>query len=214
MEKAKEILEKQLQLLYELSHEKELPVSDIRLLTGAMCEFARQLKNQSDDAQGWLASVQLTAKDLAGICVGQYERTRRRQKADHKKLEYLEKIFNLREYDAVRTDNEICARNVSIRNFALQFLKFRGKTSDGQTFYSDLIHLELRHYSVFSSKPKFEIAPSINGELVKEFVQLCGVDKNGHEVYEGDILLDELEEEHIAEIYMSPEFIARLILKE
>ena len=50
MDKAKEILEKQLQLLSELSHEKELSLSDICLLTGAMCEVARQLKNQSDDA--------------------------------------------------------------------------------------------------------------------------------------------------------------------
>lgn len=92
MDKAKEILEKQLQLLSELSNNKELPVSDICLLTGAMCEVARQLKNQSDDAQGWLASVQLTAKELADICVGQYERTRRRQETDRKKLEYLENL--------------------------------------------------------------------------------------------------------------------------
>ena len=93
-------------------------------------------------------------------------------------------------------------------------IRFRGKTADGQTFYGDLVHFELRHYSVVSSKPEFEIVPSINGEFVEEFVQMCGVDKDGHEVYEGDVLLDELEQEHIAEIYMRPEFIARLILKE
>ena len=93
-------------------------------------------------------------------------------------------------------------------------IKFRGKTAGGQIFYGDLIHLELRHYSVVSSKPEVEVVPSINGELVEEFVQLCGVDKDGHEVYEGDILLDELEQEHIAEIYMYSKFIARLILKE
>lgn len=39
----------------------------------------------------WLASVQLTAKELINICVGQYAQTRRRQELDHRKLEYLEK---------------------------------------------------------------------------------------------------------------------------
>ncbi len=81
-------------------------------------------------------------------------------------------------------------------------IKFRGKTADGQTFYGDLIHLELRHYSVVSSKPEFEVVPSINGEFVEEFVQLCGADKDGHEVYEGDVLVDELEQEHLSLIHI------------
>lgn len=42
---AKKTLEKQLQLLSELSNEKGLPVSDICLLTRAMCVVARQLQN-------------------------------------------------------------------------------------------------------------------------------------------------------------------------
>lgn len=57
MDKAKEILEKQLQLLSELSNEKGLPLSDICLLTGAMCEIARQLKNQSDDTLAGFGST-------------------------------------------------------------------------------------------------------------------------------------------------------------
>lgn len=90
MEHTKEILEEQLQLLSERSKEKELPVSDICILTRAMCEVARQLQNQSGDAQGWLASVQLSAKELADICAGQYARVRRLAETDRKKSEYLD----------------------------------------------------------------------------------------------------------------------------
>ena len=67
---------------------KELPVSDICILTRAMCEVARQLQNQSGDVQGWLASVQLSAKELADICAGQYARVR--PETDRKKSEYLD----------------------------------------------------------------------------------------------------------------------------
>lgn len=44
--------------------------------------------------------------------------------------------------------------------------------------------------------------------------QLCGYDKNGAEVYEGDILVDELDQEHVAEIYDRPNVIAALTLKK
>lgn len=88
MEQTKEILEKQLLLLSERSKEKELPVSDICILTRAMCMVARQLQNQSGDVQGWLASVQLSAKELADICAGQYARVRRQAETDRKKSEY------------------------------------------------------------------------------------------------------------------------------
>ena len=84
----KKILEKQLQLLSELSSEKNLSVSDICFLTRSMCAVARQLQNQSSDAQGWLASVQLSAKELADICAGQYARVRRQEETVHKKSEY------------------------------------------------------------------------------------------------------------------------------
>lgn len=64
MEQTKEILEKQLQILSERSNENGIPVSDVCILTRAMCMVARQLQNQSGDVQGWLASVQLSAKEL------------------------------------------------------------------------------------------------------------------------------------------------------
>ena len=88
MEQTKEILEKQLQILSERSNENGIPVSDICILTRAMCMVARQLQNQSGDVQGWLASVQLSAKELADICAGQYARVRRQAETDRKKSEY------------------------------------------------------------------------------------------------------------------------------
>lgn len=44
--------------------------------------------------------------------------------------------------------------------------------------------------------------------------QLCGRDKNGRKVYENDILIDDLGQEHIAEIYDKPNYLATLTLKE
>ena len=92
MSMAKEKLEKQLQLLSERS----LCANDNDLvkLTREMINLALildpELKNQSGDVQGYLATVQLSAKELADICVGQYERVRYQTKPDRKKSEYLE----------------------------------------------------------------------------------------------------------------------------
>ena len=44
--------------------------------------------------------------------------------------------------------------------------------------------------------------------------QLIGFDRDGAEVYEGDVLIDELEQEYTAEIYDRPEKIHALKLKE
>ena len=91
-------------------------------------------------------------------------------------------------------------------------IKFRGKTADEKIYYGDLIHLEIRNYPVSGEMTK-QIVPSINGEIVEEYAQFVGRDRFGAEVYEGDTLLDELENEYTAEIYMRPETVARLVLK-
>ena len=48
----------------------------------------------------------------------------------------------------------------------------------------------------------------------ESIAQFVGRDKDGREVYEGDVLLDELEQEYTAEIYDRPEKIRSLKLKE
>lgn len=69
---AKEKLEKQLQLLSE--HSIRADSDTLIELTREMINLALildpALKNQSGDAQGYLATVQLSAKELADICAG------------------------------------------------------------------------------------------------------------------------------------------------
>lgn len=48
----------------------------------------------------------------------------------------------------------------------------------------------------------------------ESIAQFVGRDKDGREVYEGDVLIDELEQEYTAEIYDRPEKIHALKLKE
>jgi len=81
-------------------------------------------------------------------------------------------------------------------------IKFRGRNDSGKFVYGDLTHVAGMI--------------SIGGWHVdrKSVAQLVGYDKDGNELYEGDILVDELEQEYTAEIYDRPEKIARLKLKE
>ena len=91
-------------------------------------------------------------------------------------------------------------------------IEFRGHTSHGQLIFGDLIHVELRNYFPNGTNTS-QIVPSINGQIVEDYAQLVGRDKNNQKVFEGDILIDDVENEYVAEIYMRPGRLAELILK-
>ena len=82
-------------------------------------------------------------------------------------------------------------------------INFRGKrVADGEFVYGGFTHVHPEFY--------------VGGRQVKpdSVAQLVGYDMDGNEVYEGDILVDELEQEYTAEIYDRPEKIHALKLKE
>ena len=81
-------------------------------------------------------------------------------------------------------------------------IKFRGRTCGNVMVYGDLRHVGST--AVIDDTAVYE----------DSIAQLVGFDRDGREVYEGDILLDELEQEYTAEIYDRPEKIHALKLKE
>lgn len=87
----------------------------------------------------------------------------------------------------------------------MRLIKFRGRTRYGSFVYGDLIQ-SWNEQSIFDGEHRCRVIPG-------SVTQFVGVDKNGVEVYEGDKLIDELENEFTAEIYMRPEQIERLILR-
>lgn len=89
----------------------------------------------------------------------------------------------------------------------MRTIKFRGKRPNGAIIYGDLLHK--RGVVVIAPTPALKFLVDENS--VAQFV---GVDFNGREVYEGDILLDDLENEHVAEIFDRPAVIKSLTLKE
>ena len=84
-------------------------------------------------------------------------------------------------------------------------IKFRGRTRNGNFVYGDLIQ-SWNEASIFDGERRCRV-------LDDSVAQFVGCDKTGVEVYEGDTLVDELENEFVAEIYMRPEQVARLTLK-
>jgi len=81
-------------------------------------------------------------------------------------------------------------------------IKFRGRTCGNVMVYGDLRHVGST--AVIDDTAVYE----------DSIAQLVGLDANNREVYEGDVLIDELEQEYTAEIYDRPEKIRSLKLKE
>lgn len=86
-------------------------------------------------------------------------------------------------------------------------IKFRGRDANGNFVYGDLIHYSLGECAISDGKRLTFVKPA-------SVAQFVGDDINDHEIFEGDILIDELEQEHIATIYDRPNVIARLSFKE
>ena len=91
-------------------------------------------------------------------------------------------------------------------------IEFRGKAKDGKIFYGDLNHVEIRNYSIGGKITSLQ-SFTVNGEIVDEYAQFVGRDIDGVKVYEGDVLIDDVENEYPAEIYMRPGQIAQLKFK-
>ena len=84
-------------------------------------------------------------------------------------------------------------------------IKFRGRLRNtGQVVYFDLFDI-----AADLSPPFFNFL-QVDTNSIEQFI---ATDKNGYDVYEGDTLIDDLEQEHIAEIYDRPQFLAQLELK-
>lgn len=84
-------------------------------------------------------------------------------------------------------------------------IEFRGRRVDnGQIVFGDLFHDVSGQTLIYVDG---------GGVLVTDLAQLCGFDSTGAKVYEGDTLIDELEQEYVATIYDRPNKLAALTLK-
>ena len=93
----------------------------------------------------------------------------------------------------------------------MRTIKFRGRDIDTGKFVS----AELGQVSAeINDEYLTFITDDVHLVDADSIAQLVGFDLAGNEVYEGDFLIDELEQEYTAEIYDRPEKIHALKLKE
>lgn len=94
-------------------------------------------------------------------------------------------------------------------------IKFRGVTKKGTTVVGDLMPIRIFDGGISAWEITTIATPEKRSRTyrVEKFAQFCGVDSEGEEVFEGDILLDDFEQEHVAEIYDRPQFLKGLRLK-
>ena len=94
----------------------------------------------------------------------------------------------------------------------MRLIKFRGRNWKSELVYGSYCytHFTDTDHAVHAIIDEYGEEWRVDPDDVAQFV---GCDKTGVEVYEGDTLVDELENEFVAEIYMRPEQIERLILR-
>jgi len=95
----------------------------------------------------------------------------------------------------------------------MRLIKFRGRTRNGDVYYGgcmQILHTGTTYIVGGSGGGSHRKFYRVKPETIQ---QLVGYDRNGEEVYEGDTLIDDPENEFTAEIYMRPEQIERLILR-
>lgn len=87
-----------------------------------------------------------------------------------------------------------------------RYIWFRGETiPDGKIVYGYYIARKGKEYLCDSSQLPWRC---------KNIAQFVGIDSEDNDIYEGDVLLDEYGNEHVAAIQDFPKVIASLKLKE